>query len=159
MHFQNEYQIGTRFREMGAEPHRPAASISQITNLFQLAQVGKCWESPEYAPAPQRMSIRKNQGDRSRYYRVKELSGLAFSTSPRLRSKKNRHPLRDGCLYSEVSVTKLIFCKGTKSFQSCNICRVFDLEYSSSYDFHESILRPNRKIFRGLQKNKRDKSS
>lgn len=159
MHFQNEYQIGTRFREMGAEPHRPAASISQITNLFQLAQVGKCWESPEYAPAPQRMSIRKNQGDRSRYYRVKELSGLAFSTSPRLRSKKNRHPLRDGCLYSEVSVTKLIFCKGTKSFQSCNICRVFDLESSSSHDFHESILRPNRKIFRGLQKNKRDKSS
>ena len=40
----------------------PAASISQITNLFQLAQVGKCWESPEYAPAPQRMSIRKNEG-------------------------------------------------------------------------------------------------
>ena len=109
---------------MGAEPHRPAASISLITDLFQLAQVGKCWESPEYAPAPQRMSIRKNQGDRSRYYRVKELSSLAFSPSPRLRSKKNRHPLRDGCLYSEVSVTKLIFCKGTKSFQSCNICRV-----------------------------------
>ena len=108
---------------MGAEPHRPAASISLITDLFQLAQVGKCWESPEYAPAPQRMSIRKNQGDRSRYYRVKELSGLAFSTSPRLRSKKNRHPLRDGCLYSEVSVTKLIFCKGTKSFQSRNVCR------------------------------------
>ena len=112
------------FREMGAEPHRPAASISLITDLFQLAQVGKCWESPEYAPAPQRMSIKKKRGDRSRCYRVKELSGLAFSTSPRLRSKKNRHPLRDGCLYSEVSVTKLIFCKGTKSFQSCYICRV-----------------------------------
>ena len=147
------------FREMGAEPHRHAASISQITNLFQLAQVGKCWESPEYAPGPQRMSIKKKRGDRSRYYRVKELSGLAFSTSPRLRSKKNRHPLRDGCLYSEVSVTKLIFCKGTKSFQSCNICGVFDLEYSSSHDFQESILRPNRMIFRGLQKNKRHKSS
>ena len=37
--------------------------------------------------------------------------------------------------------------------------RTFDLEESSSNDFHESILRPNRKIFRGLQKNKRDKSS
>ena len=45
------------FREMGAEPHSPPASISQITDLFQLAQVGKYWESPEYAPAPQRMSI------------------------------------------------------------------------------------------------------
>ena len=145
------------FREMGAEPHRPPASISQITDLFQLAQVGKCWESPEYAPGPQRMSIKKKRGDRSRCYRVKELSGLAFSTSPRLRAKKNRHPLRDGCLYSEVSVTKLIFCKGTKSSQSCNICRVFDLEYSSSHDFHESILRFNRKIFRDLHKNKRDK--
>ena len=99
MHFQNKYQIGTRFREMGAEPHRHAASISQITNLFQLAQVGKCWESPEYAPAPQRMSIRKNQGDRSRCYRVKELSGLAFSTSPRLCFFKNKQtPIKGKCL-------------------------------------------------------------
>ena len=87
------------FREMGAEPHRPAASISLITDLFQLAQVGKCWESPEYALAPQRMSIRKIQGDRSRYYRVKELSGLAFSTSPRLRSKKtDTHLGMDACI-------------------------------------------------------------
>ena len=87
------------FREMGAEPHRHAASISQITNLFQLAQVGKCWESPEYAPGPQRMSIKKKRGDRSRCYRVKELSGLAFSTSPRLCFFKNKQtPIKGKCL-------------------------------------------------------------
>lgn len=32
-------------------PTAQLASISLITDLFQLAQVGKCWESPEYAPA------------------------------------------------------------------------------------------------------------
>ena len=77
----------------------PAASISQITDLFQLAQVRKCRESPEYAPAPQRMSIKKKRGDRTRCYRVKELSGLAFSTSPRLRSKKtDTHLGTDACI-------------------------------------------------------------
>ncbi len=52
--------------------------------------------------------------DKLLHYGAKELSGLVFSTSPRLRvlREKNRHPLRDGCLYlllhnENLSATKV----------------------------------------------------
>ena len=49
MHFQNEYQIGTRFREMGAEPHaHPQASARSQTffNLLRSRNVGNLLNMP-----------------------------------------------------------------------------------------------------------------
>ena len=34
MHFQNKYQIGTRFREMGADPHRPTKPKVENTRVL-----------------------------------------------------------------------------------------------------------------------------